>query len=124
PIRPERILSELKKAIPEDGFIVTDVGWNKNGVGQHYTITVPGTFVTPSGLSTMGFGPAAVLGVKMAQPQRAAVALIGDGGFGSKPTVIATPMEARLPVIWLVMDNAAFGTIAGLEQMHYGNDFG
>src|SRR5947209_2930631 len=32
PMRPERILAELKKAIPEDGFIVTDVGWNKNGV--------------------------------------------------------------------------------------------
>ena len=74
-MRPERILSELRKAVPEDGFIVTDVGWNKNGVGQQFPITVPGTFITPSGLATMGFGPAAVLGVKMAQPDRAAVAL-------------------------------------------------
>ena len=84
-MRPERILSELRKAVPEDGFIVTDVGWNKNGVGQQFPITVPGTFITPSGLATMGFGPAAVLGVKMAHPNRAAVALIGDGGFSSEP---------------------------------------
>jgi acetolactate synthase-1/2/3 large subunit len=124
PMRPERILSELRQALPADGFVVTDVGWNKNGVAQQFAITVPGTFVTPSGLATMGFGPSAVLGVKMAQPNRAAVALIGDGGFGSNPSVIATAMEAGLPVIWLVMDNAAFGTIAGLEQMHYGSDFG
>lgn len=124
PMRPERILSELHKAMPEDGFIVTDVGWNKNGVGQQYPITVPGTFVTPSGLATMGFGPAAVLGVKMAQPKRAALALIGDGGFGSNPSVIATAMESELNVIWLVMDNAAYGTIAGLENMHYGTSFG
>ena len=124
PMRPERILGELRAALPEDGFVVTDVGWNKNGVAQQFAITVPGTFVTPSGLATMGFGPSAVLGVKMAQPHRAAVALIGDGGFGSNPSVIATAMEARLPVVWLVMDNAAFGTIAGLEQMHYGSDFG
>ena len=123
-MRPERILSELKKAIPEDGFIVTDVGWNKNGVGQQYPITVPGTFVTPSGLATMGFGPAAVLGVKTAQPQRAAVALIGDGGFGSNPSVVATAMEAELAVVWLVMDNSAYGTIAGLENAHYGTSFG
>ena len=74
-MRPERILGELRKAVPEDGFIVTDVGWNKNGVGQQFPITVPGTFITPSGLATMGFGPAAVLGVKLAQPDRAAVAL-------------------------------------------------
>ena len=33
-------------------------------------------------------------------------------------------MEAELPVVWLVMDNAAFGTIAGLESMHYGWSFG
>jgi acetolactate synthase-1/2/3 large subunit len=72
----------------------------------------------------MGFGPSAVLGVKYAQPHRAAVALIGDGGFGSNPSVIATAMEAGLNVVWLVMDNAAFGTIAGLEQQHYGNTFG
>ena len=111
-------------AVPEDGFIVTDVGWNKNGVGQQFPITVPGTFVTPSGLATMGFGPAAVLGVKMAQPDRAAVALIGDGAFGSNPSVVATAMEADLPVVWLVMDNSAFGTIAGLEKMHYGTSFG
>jgi acetolactate synthase-1/2/3 large subunit len=124
PMRPERILSELRKAVPEDGFIVTDVGWNKNGVGQQFPITVPGTFITPSGLATMGFGPAAVLGVKMAHPHRAAVSLIGDGGFSTNPSVIATAMEADLPVVWLVMDNAGFGTIAGLESMHYGWSFG
>jgi acetolactate synthase-1/2/3 large subunit len=124
PMRPERILAELRKAVPEDGFIVTDVGWNKNGVGQQFPITVPGTFVTPSGLATMGFGPAAVLGVKVAHPDRAAVALIGDGGFSTNPSVIATAMEAELPVVWLVMDNAGFGTIAGLETMHYGSSFG
>jgi acetolactate synthase-1/2/3 large subunit len=58
PLRPERILSELRRAAPADAFIVTDVGWNKNGVGQQFPIDVPGTFITPSGLATMGFGPA------------------------------------------------------------------
>jgi acetolactate synthase-1/2/3 large subunit len=124
PMRPERILGELRHALPDDGYVVTDVGWNKNGVAQQFAITVPGTFVTPSGLATMGFGPSAVLGVKMAQPSRAAVALVGDGGFGSNPSVVATAMEAGLSVIWLIMDNAAFGTIAGLELTHFGSDFG
>ena len=124
PLRPERILSELRRAAPADAFIVTDVGWNKNGVGQQFPIDVPGAFITPSGLATMGFGPAAALGVKAAQPGRHAIALVGDGGFSANPSVIATAMEAGLPVIWVVMDNSAFGTIAGLEQMHYGTTFG
>jgi acetolactate synthase-1/2/3 large subunit len=124
PMRPERILAELRQAVPDDGYIVTDVGWNKNGVGQQFPITVPGTFITPSGLATMGFGPAAALGVKLARPDRVVVALVGDGAFGSNPSVVATAMEAGLGVIWLVMDNAAFGTIAGLTNMHYGWEFG
>jgi acetolactate synthase-1/2/3 large subunit len=124
PMRPERILSELRKALPEDSMIVTDVGWNKNGVAQQFPFTVPGTFITPSGLATMGFGPAAALGVKYACPDRAVVALIGDGGFGANPSVIATAIEAKLPVIWLIMDNAAFGTIAGLENGQFDTTFG
>jgi acetolactate synthase I/II/III large subunit len=124
PMRPERILSDLRRALPEDGFLVTDVGWNKNGVAQQFPITIPGTFITPSGLATMGFGPAAVLGVKMAFPNRAAVSLVGDGGFSANPSVVATAMEADLPVVWVIMDNDGFGTIAGLENTHYGWSFG
>src|SRR2546428_840722 len=124
PMRPERILAELRKAVPESGFIVTDVGWNKNGVGQQFPITVPGTFITPSGLATMGFGPSAVLGVKTAHPDRAAVALIGDGGFSTNPSGIATAMEAGVPPVLLGVGNHGVGTIAGLEEMHYGTTFG
>jgi len=125
PLRPERILAELRKAAPPDAFIVTDVGWNKNGVGQQYSFSVPYTFITPSGLATMGFGAAAALGVKQALPERVAIALVGDGGFcAANPTVVATAMEADLPVIWVVMDNMAFGTIAGLEAQNYGWSFG
>ncbi len=124
PLRPERILAEVRKALPDDGYLVTDVGWNKNGVAQQFPINVPGSFITPSGLATMGFGPAAVLGVKVAQPNRAALALVGDGAFGSNMSVVATAMEAEIPVVWVVMDNAAFGTIAGLEKAHYGWSFG
>ena len=62
--------------------------------------------------------------MKAAQPHRAAVALIGDGAFSSNALVIATAMEANLPVVWVVMDNSGFGTIAGLEKMHYGWSFG
>jgi acetolactate synthase-1/2/3 large subunit len=124
PLRPERILGEVRAALPEDGFLVTDVGWNKNGVAQQFPFTVPGTFITPSGLATMGFGPAAVLGVKIARPERAALALVGDGAFGSNMSVVATAVEAQIPVVWVVMDNAAFGTIAGLEKAHFGSSFG
>jgi acetolactate synthase-1/2/3 large subunit len=123
PLLPERILADVRSAIP-DAILVTDVGWNKNGVGQQYPVDNPGSFLTPGGFSTMGFGPAAVLGVASAATGRPAVALVGDGAFGSNPSVLATAVEMGVSLVWVVMNNAAFGTIAGLERKHYGTGYG
>src|SRR5437667_127428 len=56
PMRPERILADVRRALPRDALITTDVGWNKNGVGQQFPILEPGTIFTPGGYATMGFG--------------------------------------------------------------------
>jgi acetolactate synthase-1/2/3 large subunit len=123
PLLPERILADLRSAIP-DAILVTDVGWNKNGVAQQYPVDTPDSFLTPGGFSTMGFGPSAVLGVVAAGTGRPAIALVGDGAFGSNPSVVATAVEMGVAPVWVVMNNAAFGTIAGLQRKHYGTGFG
>ncbi len=124
PMTPQRILKDLKAAIPEDAIIFTDVGWNKNGVAQQFDITIPGTIHHSSGLATMGFGASAVLGGKVAAPDRFVMALVGDGGFGVNPTCLATAVEQGIACTWVVMNNSAFGTIAGLENANYGTQFG
>lgn len=124
PMTPQRILKDVREVLPEDAIICTDVGWNKNGVGQQFDITQPGTIMHPGGLATMGFGSAALLGVKLAKPDKKVITLIGDGGFGTNPSVLATAKEYNIPVVWVVMNNYAFGTIAGLEGAHYKHNFG
>jgi len=124
PMTPQRIITDIKEIFPEDGIIVTDVGWNKNGVSQQFPITQPGTIIHPGGLATMGFGSAAALGVKLGAPNKKVIALVGDGGFGTQVSVMATAVEYNIPVIWVVMNNYAFGTIAGLEYSHYNTNFG
>ena len=124
PMRPERILADVRGALPRDAFLTTDVGWNKNGVGQQFPIYEPGTIFTPGGYATMGFGAPAALGVKLAHPERAVVALVGDGGFGQNPALLATAFEDSIAVVWVIMNNYAFGTIAGLEKAHFGTTFG
>ena len=122
-LTPQRILRDVKALVPEDALIFTDVGWNKNGVAQQYDINVPGAINHPSGLATMGFGAGAILGAKLAAPDRVVLTLTGDGGFGAaNPCVMATAKEQGIPVIWIVMNNSAFGTIAGLEGLHYTNE--
>ncbi len=124
PMTPQRILRDVKAAIPEDAIIFTDVGWNKNGVAQQFAVTVPGSIHHSSGLATMGFGASAILGGKLAAPGKVVLTLVGDGGFGTNPSCMATAVEQGIPVIWIVMNNSAFGTIAGLEYANYKNRFG
>ena len=123
PMRPERILADLREVLPRDAILCTDVGWNKNGVGQQFPIYTPGSIFTPGGFATMGFGSPAALGAKVAQPGRVVVALVGDGGFGQNPAALATAFEEDIAVVWVIMNNHAFGTIAGLEAAHYGTTF-
>lgn len=124
PMSPQRILADVREVLPRDAYITTDVGWNKNGVGQQFPIYEAGTIITPGGLATMGFGGPAALGAKIAQPDRVVVSLVGDGGFGQNPAVLATAAIDNVPVIFVIMNNGAFGTIAGLEKAHYDTTFG
>ena len=124
PLMPQRILADVRDALPRNAIITTDVGWNKNGVGQQFPIYEPGSILTPGGLATMGFGSPAALGAKVAAPDRVVVSLIGDGGFGQNPAVLATAAIENIPAIFVIMNNSAFGTIAGLEKAHYDTTFG
>jgi acetolactate synthase-1/2/3 large subunit len=124
PMMPERILADVRAVLPRNAIITTDVGWNKNGVGQQFPIYEPGSILTPGGYATMGFGSPAALGAKVADPDRIVVSLIGDGGFGQNPAVLATAAIENIPAIFLIMNNRAFGTIAGLEKAHYDTTFG
>ncbi len=124
PMMPERILADARAALPDDAIITTDVGWNKNGVGQQFDILTPGSVLTPGGFATMGFGPPGAIGAKLAAPDRVVVSMVGDGGFGQNPAMLATAVELDLGIVWLVMNNNAFGTIAGLQQAHYGLTYG
>lgn len=124
PLRPERILTDLREVLPPDAVLVTDVGWNKNGVAQCYELPAEGRFITPGGASTMGFGPAAAVGVQIAQPDRAVVALVGDGGMSAQLPAVPMAVEQGAPVVFVVMNNRSHGTIADLQAANFGASFG
>lgn len=124
PIHPYRILKEVRDLLPPDAIVVTDVGWNKNGLAQQFPITQAQTHFPPGGYATMGFGPAAVIGVKQGAADKTVMALIGDGAMSSVTGVLATAREQNTKAVWLVMNNFAFGTIYGLQQHAYHRDIG
>ena len=102
--------------MPRDAIITTDVGWNKNGVGQQFPIYTPGQRVDTRRLRNHGLRSA---GGHRRQDRRAgprwcrwsATAASARTRRCSRPRV-----EDDLAVIWVVMNNNAFGTIAGLQR--------
>ncbi len=97
------------------------MGWNKNGVGQQFPIYTPGSVLTPGGFATMGFGPPAAIGAKIASPDRTVVRrswVMADSARTLPRS--RRRVENGLAIIWLVMNNNAYGTIAGLQKAAYG----
>ncbi len=124
PVHPARAVADIGAALPKDAVLVGDTGWNKNGIGQQLKISNPRAFLAPGSFATMGFGPTAVLGAAMDGSGAPVVALVGDGAFLTNISVVLTAVEERIPIVWVVMNNSGYGSIAGLQKLGFGTQYG
>jgi acetolactate synthase-1/2/3 large subunit len=123
PIRPERLMVELRDAIPRDAAVFVDTGKVKNWAYQQFPAYGPDTFYIGIGWTTMGHSPAAALGVKLAQPDRKVVALIGDGGFQMVPWTLSTAVDYDIPVTTVIFNDRAYGAVRDIQKADYEDHF-
>lgn len=71
----------LRKVMPGDGILTSDVGAHLHLLGQLWSMDGAGSFIMTNGWSTMGFGIPAAIGAKLCQPNRTVACVTGDGGF-------------------------------------------
>lgn len=119
PIRPERIVADTRAVLPDDAIISLDSGIHHNWFMQFWEARQPQTMLNTWGYSGMGFGPSAILGAKLAAPDRTCVSICGDGGFTMVPHVLCTAVEYDIPVVWVVWNNFAWGAIRDLQYAYY-----
>ena len=122
PIRPERILAELRRALPSDGILLSDVGVHHNWIVQEWEARQTQTLLQSWGFASMGFGVAGVIGAHLAAPDRPVVAVVGDGGFLMLPSVIATAVQYNIPAVWIVWNNGGFISIRDQQRAFFGAD--
>ena len=116
PIPPQRAVLEIDKALPKDTILVSDIGVHHNWLLQYCNPRGPDSLIGSMGFGPMGFGVAGVLGAKFAAPDRPCVSVCGDGAFLMHASVLATAVEYNLPVVWVVWNNYAYGSIRGLQR--------
>jgi acetolactate synthase-1/2/3 large subunit len=119
PIRPERIVADCRAVLPDDAIISLDSGIHHNWFMQFWEARKPQTMLNTWGYSGMGFGPSAILGAKLAAPDRPCVSICGDGGFTMVPHVLCTAVEYDIPVVWVVWNNFAWGAIRDLQHAYF-----
>lgn len=118
PIEVARVLKEVRDALPEDGYLVAGVG-PRHMAAQQFPVYQPNSIVINNGHGTMGFSPPAALGVKLAAPDKAVVAVVGDGEFRSVSQVLAPAVEHGINVVWVILNNYGFNIIELYQKRHY-----
>lgn len=119
PIRPERLMKELREAIPREAAVFVDTGKVKNWAYQQFPAYGPDTFYIGIGWTCMGHSPAAALGVKLARPDQTVVAFVGDGGFQMVPWTLSTAVDHDIPVTTVVFNDMAYGAVRDIQKADY-----
>jgi acetolactate synthase-1/2/3 large subunit len=114
------VLADLRRVLPADGILISDVGVHHNWIVQEWQPVRPGTLLQSWGFASMCFGMAGVLGARLAAPDTPAVAVVGDGGFLMLPSVVASAVEYGLPAVWLVWNNGGYISIRDQQRGYFG----
>jgi len=114
-------LRALRAALPEDGIVVEDVT-QVGFVGRlAFPVGAPRRYISSGYQDNLGWGYGTALGVQAALPDRAVVAISGDGGFMYQAGELATAVRHKLPVVAVVFDDGAFGNVKRLQAERFGN---
>ncbi|HZC33726.1 MAG TPA: thiamine pyrophosphate-binding protein [Candidatus Bathyarchaeia archaeon] len=110
------LIETLRAALPDDAIVVNDQTGINYWMEWRFPVLRPRTFLYPVGSATLGYGVPAAIGAKIARPDQAVVAVVGDGGFMYSVNELATAVKYRLPVVFLVMNDDRYGAIKWLQQ--------
>ena len=118
-LKPKSLLQVLRKMLPDDTIVTTEVGQNQMWSALYIKTLKPRTFISSGGLGTMGFGFPAAIGAKTACQDRPVVDIAGDGSFIMTEQELACSVIENIPVIVVVLNNGVLGMVAQWQRMFY-----
>ena len=130
PIKPERVVAELTRALDADAIVVADAGTPCPYFSAYYPVRCTGRrFFSNRAHGALGYSMAAAMGAHFARPEVKCVSVMGDGSFGFTCGELETAVRYRLPITFIVISNASYGWIkagqkSGYGQRYFAVDFG
>ena len=122
PIRPERVMAELDRALTEDSIVVADASYSSIWVANYLHSRKAGMrFITPRGLAGLGWGLPMALGVYFANPKSTVYCVVGDGGFAHAWAEMETAVRLGANVVLIVLNNGILAYQKHAENIKFGD---
>jgi acetolactate synthase I/II/III large subunit len=116
PIKPERLIADVRRGLDDRDILISDVGAHKLWIAKIYATFYPNTCIISNGFASMGFALPGAIAAQLAFPERKVVAMCGDGGFLMNVQELETAVRLRLPIIIVIWCDREFGVIS-LKQI-------
>jgi acetolactate synthase-1/2/3 large subunit len=123
PLKPLRIVNELRAALAREDILISDVGAHKIWIARFYPAYEGNTVIISNGLASMGFAVPAAISTKLLFPEKKVVAAVGDGGFLMSVAEIETAVRMGTPFVCLIFNDGGLGLIEWKERLKYKKDF-
>lgn len=122
PMKPQRVLSDVRKVMDGNDIVLSDVGAHKMWVAREYNCTEPNTCLISNGFCTMGFALPGSMGAKMVFPERKILSINGDAGFFMNVQDLETAVREKLNVVAVVWLDGEYGLIKWKQQIQFDGD--
>lgn len=122
PVKPQKIISDLRKVLNPEDIVISDVGAHKMWIARMYQAERPNTCIISNGFASMGIGVPGAIAAKIAYPNRTALTVTGDAGFLMNSQEIETALRVGTPIVILVWTDSELGLIKWHQMRHYGRE--
>lgn len=111
PIKPQKIISDLRAVLNPEDVVISDVGAHKMWMARMYQAEEPNTCIISNGFASMGIGVPGAIAAKMVNPNATALTVTGDAGFMMNSQEIETALRYKIPIVILIWNDSQYGLI-------------
>jgi acetolactate synthase-1/2/3 large subunit len=124
PVKPQKILSDVRECIDRNDILISDVGAHKLWIGRLFPAYEPNTVFISNGLATMGFALPGAIAASMIKPEKKVVAIAGDGGFLMNLQDLETAVRLGCNFVVIIFNDSKYGLIEWHERKAFNETMG
>jgi acetolactate synthase I/II/III large subunit len=124
PLKPQRILRDIRAVLGRNDILVSDVGAHKLWVARLFPAYAPNTVLISNGYAAMGFALPAAIAAKLVYPERQILAVSGDGGFLMNCQELETAVRLGLSLVIVILRDDSFGVVRWKQLTRFGRESG